>query len=179
MDVPGLRIAVIGGGTCDERCRRLARETGREIGRHAVLLCGGRGGVMAAAAEGARSVGGLTVGILPGAGPDDSPPNRDIQLPIYTGLGQARNQVIVLSAHAVVAVCGGWGTLNEIATAVKHGVPVVCLESWRPERPDGAAEPLLRHAASPAEAVRLAVESAGAARQAGGAAGGADGEEES
>ena len=152
---------MIGGATCDERRRRLAFETGREIGRRAVLLCGGRGGVMAAAAEGARSVGGLTVGILPGGGVAESPPNPHIQVPIYTGLGQARNQVIVLSAHAIVAVGGSWGTLTEIAMAMKHGVPVVCLESWRPEPPDGAREELLLQATTPAEAVGRAVTAAG------------------
>jgi len=161
MDPTGLRIAVIGGGACDERCSRLAWETGREIGRRAVLLCGGRGGVMEAAAEGARSVGGLTVGILPGANAAASPPNPHIQLPIYTGLGQARNQVIVLSANAIVAVCGGWGTLNEISMAAKHGIPVVCLESWRLERPVGVEQALLIEAATPAEAVRRAVAAAG------------------
>ena len=160
MDPAGLRIAVIGGGSCDERCRRLAYETGRVIGRRGILLCGGRGGVMAAAAEGARSVGGLTVGILPGAGARESPPNPHIQLPLYTGMGQARNQVIVLSADAAVAVCGGWGTLNEISVAAKHGIPVVTLESWRLEPPAGAPPARLLEAATPAEAVELAVAAA-------------------
>ncbi len=160
MDPAGLRIAVIGAGDCDERCRRLAFETGREIGRRAVLLCGGRGGVMAAAAEGARSVGGLTVGILPGASVAASPPNPYIQLPIYTGLGQARNQVLVLSADAIVAVCGGWGTLNEISMAAKHGIPVVCLESWRLEPHAGVAPARLIQADTPADAVRRAVDAA-------------------
>ncbi|MFQ5348982.1 MAG: TIGR00725 family protein [Thermoanaerobaculia bacterium] len=152
----GLRIAVIGSGRCDERCRRLAFEVGREIGGRGVLLCGGGGGVMEAAAEGARSVDGPTVGIMPGVNEADSPPNRHIQLPIYTGIGQARNQVIVLSANAVVAVCGGWGTLNEISAAAKHGIPVVCLESWRLERPEGVGAAALIEAETPAEAVRLA-----------------------
>ena len=161
MDPAGPRIGVIGSGACDERCRRLAFETGREIGRRAVLLCGGRGGVMAAAAEGARSVGGMTVGILPGASAAESPPNPHIQLPIYTGIGQARNQVIVLSADALVAVCGGWGTLNEISIAAKHGVPVVRLESWRLEPPPGVDASSLLEAETAAEAVRLALAAAG------------------
>lgn len=165
MDPARPRIAVIGGGTCDERCRRLAFETGREIGRRGVLLCGGRGGVMAAAAEGARSVGGLTVGILPGANRAESPPSPHIQLPIYTGLGQARNQVIVLSADAAIAVCGGWGTLNEISIAAKHGIPVVCLESWELEPPAGAPPAPLERAATPAEAVRRALVAAGFAEE--------------
>ncbi len=156
-----LRIAVVGGAACDRRQRQLAYETGREIGRQAILVCGGGGGVMAAAAEGARAAGGLTVGILPGASAGESPPNPHIQLPLYTGLGQARNLVIVLSAHAVIAVGGGWGTLSEIALALKHGVPVVRLESWRLERAGGPpAGPSLMSAATPAEAVRLAVAAA-------------------
>ena len=165
MDPAGPRIAVIGGGACDQRCRDLAFETGREIGRRAVLVCGGRGGVMAAAAEGARSVGGLTVGILPGADARESPPNAHIQLPVYTGLGQARNQVVVLSASAVVAVCGGWGTLNEISIAAKHGIPVVCLESWRLEPPASAPAVAMMEAATPAEAVRMALAAAGAGEE--------------
>ena len=161
MDPAGLRIAVIGGSACNEHCRQLAWEVGREIGRHGVLVCGGRGGVMAAAAEGARSVGGLTVGILPGANAAASAPNPHIQLQIYTGLGQARNQVLVLSANAIVAVGGGWGTLNEISIAAKHGIPVVCLESWQLDRPNGVEPALLLEAATPAEAVRRAVAAAG------------------
>lgn len=167
MEVPRLRIAVIGGATCDEHCRRLAWETGREIGRRGVLICGGRGGVMAAAAEGARSVGGLTVGILPGANAAESLPNPHIQLPIYTGLGQARNQVVVLAANAVVAVCGGWGTLTEIATAAKHGVPVVALRSWRLAPPESAPGANLIEAATPAEAVARAIAAAGIDPEAG------------
>jgi uncharacterized protein (TIGR00725 family) len=160
MDPAAIRIAVVGGAACDERCRHLAYETGCEIGRRGILLCGGGSGVMAAAAEGARSVGGMTVGILPGANAAASPPNRHIQLALYTGLGQARNQVLVLSAHAIVAVCGGWGTLNEISMAAKHGIPVVRLESWQVTRPDGVDEPLLMDAETPAEAVRLALAAA-------------------
>jgi hypothetical protein len=76
----------------------------------------------------------------------------------------------VLSAAAVVAVGGGWGTLSEIALALKHGIPVVSLESWWPERPDGAAEPLLARAATPRRAVAAAL---GAARRRGGSQGAA------
>jgi uncharacterized protein (TIGR00725 family) len=161
MELTGPRIAVIGSGACDETCRHLAYETGRQIGRRGVLLCGGRGGVMAAAAAGARSVGGLTVGILPGGDASETPPNAHIQLPIFTGLGQARNQVIVLSAQAIVAVCGGWGTLNEISIAAKHGIPTACLNSWRLEPPPGVPAALLMTAETPAEAVRVALAAAG------------------
>lgn len=166
MSRPPLRLAVIGGSSCDENHARLARDVGAAIGKTgAVLLCGGRGGVMAAASEGARSAGALTVGILPGANSIESPPNPDIELPIFTGLGQARNQVLVLSADVVIGIGGGWGTLSEIGLALKARIPVVLLSSWYLTRPDGNSEPLLEQATSAEEALRLAqnlVESKGA-----------------
>jgi uncharacterized protein (TIGR00725 family) len=116
---------------------------------------------MAAAAEGAVSVGGQTVGILPGASAAETPPNPHIELAIYTGMGQARNQVLVLSADAVIGIGGGWGTLTEIGIALKHGIPVVLLASWQLERPDGQTEDLLTQAQDPKEAVRLALQAAG------------------
>jgi uncharacterized protein (TIGR00725 family) len=153
-----IQLAVVGAGACAEPLAGLARRVGRAVAEAgAVLLTGGRGGVMAAASEGAREAGGTVVGILPGADAASSPPAAAVELALFTGLGQARNQVIVLSAAAVVAVGGGWGTLSEIACAVKHGVPVVTLESWRLERPDGAAEPLLGRAETPEEAVAEAL----------------------
>lgn len=167
MELPGpsRRIAVVGAGVCGERLAGLARETGRRIAAAgAVLLSGGRGGVMAAASEGARAAGGLTVGVLPGTDARASPPDPAVQLPLFTGLGQARNLVLVLSAEAVIAVGGAWGTLSEIALALKHGRPVVLLESWSLERPDGVPEPRLVTAADPEEAVRRALELAGEAR---------------
>jgi len=112
---------------------------------------------MEAAAEGARSEGGSTVGIMPGTGPADSPPNAYIELPIFTGLGQARNQVLVLSGEAVIGIGGSWGTLTEIGLSIRHGIPVVLLDSWRLEPPNGKAEPLLHRAASPVEAVETAL----------------------
>lgn len=162
MSVKPLRLAVIGGATCDERQRKLAFQAGRAIAEAgAILLCGGRSGVMSAAAEGALSVGGRTVGILPGASPEESPPNRHIELALYTGLGQARNQVLVLSANAVVGIGGGWGTLTEIGIALKHRIPVVLLESWVLARPDAQKEPLLMEAEDAQQAVRLALQAVG------------------
>lgn len=143
------------------RVEDLAERVGAALGEAgAVLLTGGRGGVMAAASRGARQAGGRTVGVLPGIGATDSPPNDDVETAIFTGMGQARNLVLVLSARAVIAVGGGWGTLSEIAMALKHRIPVVTLASWDLERPDGAAEPLLTSAATPEEAVRVALEAA-------------------
>jgi uncharacterized protein (TIGR00725 family) len=91
----------------------------------AVLLCGGLGGVMQAAARGARSAGGLTIGILPGSSAADA--NPDIVVPLATGLGEARNAILVRAAEAVIAIGGEWGTLSEIALARRMGVPVVLL----------------------------------------------------
>lgn len=153
-----LQLAVIGAGSCSAEIAELAHQVGFEIAqRGALLICGGGAGVMEAAARGARQNGGATLGILPGVSAAASPPNAFIDIPVFTGLGQARNQVIVLSADAVIGISGGWGTLTEIGLALKHGIPVVLLESWSLERPDGVAEPLLHTAASPKEAVELAI----------------------
>lgn len=161
MRRPGLQIAVVGDARGDEILADRAEGVGRAIARAgAVLLCGGGGGVMTAAARGASEAGGLVVGILPGTDADGSPPNAHVELPIFTGMGQARNLVLVLSAAAVVAVGGGWGTLSEIALALKHGIPVVTLGSWKLDRPDGATEPRLIAASSPEDAVRRALEAA-------------------
>ena len=158
MPLPAVQMAVIGGATCADRHRTLAVETGRAIAKaEAVLLCGGRGGVMAAAAEGARLAGGRTVGILPGASAVETPPNPDIELAIYTGLGQARNQILVLSAAAVIGIGGGWGTLTEIGLARKHQIPVILLESWNLERPDGVSEEGMMRADNAQRAVELAL----------------------
>lgn len=157
----GVQLAVIGGASCSDRHRALALDTGRLIAQAgAVLLCGGRGGVMSAAAEGARSVGGRTVGILPGASAAETPADYHIELSIYTGLGQARNQILVLSAGAVIGIAGGWGTLTEIGLALKHRIPVVLLSSWQLTRPDGEDEPRLHYADSAHRAVELALETA-------------------
>lgn len=161
MDPVRLQLAVVGAATCDDEMRRLAQNTGREIARAgATLLCGGRGGIMAAAAAGADAEGGQTVGILPGACAAETVPNPYLQVEIYTGMGQARNQILVLSADAVIAIGGGWGTLSEIGLALKQHRPVVLLESWTLDRPDGGDEPLLLRATTAAGAVGLAYSAA-------------------
>jgi uncharacterized protein (TIGR00725 family) len=159
-----LQIAVVGAATCDDETLALARETGERIAEAGVtLICGGRGGVMAAACAGARAGGGRTVGILPGRDEGASQPNEHLDVVLFTGLEQARNQVLVLSSAAVVAIGGGWGTLSEIALALKFRVPVVALKGWNLRRPDGLTDPLLSHARTPADAVALAL--AGARRE--------------
>ncbi|MGH7610731.1 MAG: TIGR00725 family protein, partial [Candidatus Dormibacteria bacterium] len=95
----------------------------------AVLLCGGLGGAMEAAAEGASRAGGLTVGLLPGDDPRAASPW--IRVPIATGLGEGRNLLLVRAAQAVIAVGGALGTLTEIALALRLGRPVAGLATWQ------------------------------------------------
>ena len=124
-------IAVIGGSTCTTEEAAVAEETGRLLAqRGAILVCGGLGGVVEAAARGARANGGTTVGILPG--PDPAAANAHIAIPLATGLGEMRNFLIVRTAHALIAIGGGVGTLSEIALAQRIGKPVVGLhDSFR------------------------------------------------
>lgn len=124
-------IAVIGGGTCTSGETALAEQTGRLLAEQgAIVLCGGLGGVMEAAAKGATAHGGTTVGILPGA--DPAAANAYIDIPLATGLGEMRNFLIVRAAHALIAIGGGVGTLSELALAQRIGRPVVGLhDSFR------------------------------------------------
>jgi uncharacterized protein (TIGR00725 family) len=147
-------IAVIGGQVCTPEEEQLARELGRLIaeGGH-VLICGGLGGVMEAACRGAKDAGGTTVGILPGAFRSDANPSVDIA--IATDLGQCRNAVIVRTADAVIAVGGEYGTLSEIAMAMKMGKKVVAISSWALAR-SGQTEEKLIEAPDPETALRLA-----------------------
>jgi uncharacterized protein (TIGR00725 family) len=126
---PARIIAVIGAADASAKVRELALEVGCAIGRRgAVLVCGGRGGVMEAAARGARSAGGHTLGILPGYERDMANPHIEFAIP--TGMGQARNVIVVATADAVIALAGEGGTLSEIGLAIKLGRPVVALRSW-------------------------------------------------
>lgn len=109
-----------------------AELVGRELGsRGVVLVCGGLGGVMEAACRGAKEAGGLTVGILPGLDRSDANPYVDVV--IATGLGEARNALVVNAADAVIAVGGGYGTLSEIGLALRAGKRVVGLGTWEVE----------------------------------------------
>ncbi len=154
-----MQIGVIGSGSCGKAAREVAFEVGREIARRgAVLVCGGLGGVMEAAAGGARSAGGCTVGILPGT--DRADANPDVDVVVVTGMGIARNLLVVRSSDALVAVDGGPGTLSEIAFALQLGVPVVGIGTWKldAERLGGRR---VMEASTAAEAVELAVRAAG------------------
>jgi uncharacterized protein (TIGR00725 family) len=127
--VMAMFIAVIGGSQCSNEDALLAEHVGAELARRGiVLVCGGLGGVMEAACKGASSESGLTIGILPGNYRGDS--NQYVQIPIVTGLGYARNSIVVQSAQAVIAIDGQYGTLSEIAYAVQYGIPVIGLNTW-------------------------------------------------
>ncbi|MEX0684241.1 MAG: TIGR00725 family protein [Dehalococcoidia bacterium] len=124
-------ISVIGGEACGPEALVTAEAVGREIARRgATLVCGGRGGVMEAACKGARAEGGHTIGIMPGRGHEESPPNAHVEFPVFTGLGFARNITVVLSGDAVIAIDGSFGTLSEISYALLHAVPVVGIDTW-------------------------------------------------
>lgn len=141
-------IGVIGGGRCPQRIAKLAETVGREIAkRDALLICGGLGGVMEAACRGAKQAKGMTIGILPGADPHEA--NEYVDVAIATGLGIARNVIIIRSCDAVIAIDGQFGTLSEIAFALQLGKPVVGLETWE-------ISELVLKAKSPKEAVELA-----------------------
>lgn len=153
MDKNGrIYIAVIGAASCVESVSKKAYRVGELIGKKgAVLVCGGRGGVMEAASKGARDAGALVVGILPGYEADEG--NEFLTLSIPTGLGEARNAIITRAADAVIAVRGGFGTLSEIGLALKMGKPVVGLETWEIKNQDG--NPLIT-ANNPEDAVEKA-----------------------
>jgi len=122
-------IAVVGGSTVSTEVYQTAREVGRSVAEAgALLITGGLGGVMEAASQGAKEKGGTVIGILPGLSHQDA--NPYVNIPIVTGLGDGRNMLIVQTAQAVIALPGEYGTLSEIALALKIGRPVVSLESW-------------------------------------------------
>jgi uncharacterized protein (TIGR00725 family) len=138
-------IAVIGGEEASPEVARLAEEVGRELARRGcTVVCGGGAGVMEAACRGARAEGGHTIGILPGHNAAESPPNEYVEFPIFTGLGYARNSTVVLSAQAVIAIDGAYGTLSEIAYALIHDVPIIGLDTWHFSYPGHDAERMPR-----------------------------------
>lgn len=115
-----MRVSVVGGGVVPEETASVAREVGRLLAeRGHVVVCGGLGGVMEAACEGAREEGGTTVGILPGE--DPAAANPHVTVPVATGLGHGRNALVVMNGDAVIAVDGAAGTLSEVAFASVFG----------------------------------------------------------
>ncbi len=149
-------IAVCGPGIADPNTLAVAEQVGRRIAEAgAVLICGGHGGVMEAACKGAAEAGGLTIGVLPG--PDRAAANHYVRIPIVTNMGQARNDIIVGTAHAVIAISGEYGTLSEIALALKVGTPVVGLNTWEIAKPGRNAPDPLHRASTPEQAVAMAL----------------------
>jgi len=139
-------LAVLGPGSASPHEAGVAERVGRLAASFGwVVVSGGGPGVMEAVCRGAVEAGGMTVGILPSAGPIEGYPNRWIRIPIFTGAGMARNVFNVLSASLCVAIGGGPGTLSEIALALKAGVPVWCWNSWAidPPREGGFAMPVV------------------------------------
>ncbi len=146
-------IGVVGGDKCSAEMARIAEEVGAELARRdCIVICGGRGGVMEAACKGAREAGGFTIGVLPG--PDRSEANKYVSVPIVTNMGEARNAIIVLSSQGIIALDGEYGTLSEIALALKRGIPVVGIKTWSLALDETKEESILQ-AATAAEAVAM------------------------
>lgn len=143
-------IGVIGGGQCTPEIETIAEEVGFLIAqRGAILICGGMSGVMEAACRGAKKSKGMTIGVLPGNRKTDANPYIDI--PIVTGMADARNIIIVRSADAVIAIDGKYGTLSEISFCLIYNVPVIGLKTW-------AIDPTINQAENPEDAVNKAFE---------------------
>jgi uncharacterized protein (TIGR00725 family) len=144
-------VAVIGATNATDWELETAEEVGRSLAEHGcVLICGGLGGVMNAAARGAERAGGVSIGILPGSDRTDA--SRHLTIAIASGFGEARNAIVARSADAVIAVGGEFGTLSEIALALKKGTPVIGLGTWELGRDDLDRDPIVR-VETPAEAI--------------------------
>ncbi|MGQ9572865.1 MAG: TIGR00725 family protein [Chloroflexota bacterium] len=155
-----MMISVIGGEEVPPAVAQVAEEVGRELARRGcTVVCGGGSGVMEAVCRGARAEGGHTIGILPGHNAEEFPPNDYVEFAVFTGLGFARNSMVVLSAQAVIAIDGAYGTLSEIAYALIHDVPIVGLDTWDFAYPGHDAERLIR-ARDAVDAVEKAIAAA-------------------
>jgi len=150
-------IAVCGAGSCDAETSARAEKVGRAIAEAgAIMVCGGLGGVMEAACQGASEHDGITVGVLPSN--DTYEANPYVQVPVATGFGVGRNMVIAHTADVLIALGGSFGTLSEIALALNLGKRVVHIDSWDLGEA-GAVDPeLYVEAATPEEAVERALE---------------------
>ena len=151
-------VAVVGAGDVLDGSpeAEAAEEVGRLVAEAgAAVVCGGLGGVMAAACRGAAGAAGTTVGILPGSSRTDANPWVAVALP--TGLGEARNALVVRAVDVLVAVGGGYGTLSEIGLALRTGTPVVGIGTWELARA-GAPDAGIERVGSAEEAVRRALE---------------------
>lgn len=150
-----LYVSVSGSGDAPQEVITLAEEVGSRLAAaNAVVVCGGLGGVMEAVCRGAKSAGGTTVGILPGTERSDANEFVDVALP--TGLGESRNALVARAADALIAIGGEFGTLSEVALALKFGTPVIGLGTWELHR-HGEVVDAMKPAGTPAEAVDLAL----------------------
>lgn len=151
------QVAVCGPRDCADVDRSNAFRIGELLAeRGAVVICGGGIGVMAAVAAGAKSKGGLVVGIRPDAERANASP--DLSVTIMTNMGEARNAIIVWSADAVIVVGGSWGTLSELALAKRRGnIPVIAVGGWQIVQPDGQPVAGIDVAPGPEVAVDLAL----------------------
>jgi uncharacterized protein (TIGR00725 family) len=148
-------IAVIGDSSCSPEEAKLAESVGELLAQQGVtIICGGLGGVMEAVCRGTKSKGGVTVGILPGK--DSSMANPWLDIPVVTGIGEARNVAVVKSAQAVIAIGGSYGTLSEIAYALKSNIPVIGLNTWSLSR-NGREDDSIIRVQSATEAVDKAI----------------------
>ena len=153
-----VQISVIGASNPPPQAILAAESVGRELAQKgAVLVTGGLGGIMEAASKGARQVGGTTIGILPGSDPKEANPYVDIA--ICTGMGYARNIIVVKSGQAVIAIDGAFGTLSEIGHALGDGIPVVALNTWTITKA-GSEDKTMVIAKNPKDAVNKAIEAA-------------------
>ena len=144
-------VAVVGASEATATDIEDAEQVGRLLGASgAIVVCGGRGGVMAAASRGAAGAGGMVIGMLPGDGRDDA--NEWVTVAIPTGIGELRNGLIVRTADAMVAVGGAYGTLSEIALGLHSGLKVYGLHTWEIEG--------IEKVATPGEAVQRALAAA-------------------
>jgi uncharacterized protein (TIGR00725 family) len=137
----GLRyVAVCGASEATPSQLDAAREVGKLLAESgAIVINGGFGGVMAAASEGAARAGGTVIGLLPDT--DRIGANSHLTISLPTGMGQARNVLVVTAAESVIAIGEGWGTLSEIAVARRLGRPVIALDSWSLKGLDSATTP--------------------------------------
>ena len=153
-----MQISVIGAGEATPETMRLAEEVGRELGKRGVtVVTGGLAGVMEAASKGVKEAGGTTIGILPGSDPTEANPYVDF--PICTGIGYARNVIVVRSGRAVIAIAGAFGTLSEIAHALGDNIPVIGLHTWSFSR-NGQLDENIVLALDPKDAVDKALDAA-------------------
>ncbi len=151
-------ISVIGGSQPSPEAEELAEQVGRELAKSgATVVCGGLSGVMEAVCKGAKTAGGTTIGILPDIDPDRV--NQWVDIPICTGMGYARNVIVVYTGRAVIAVDGAYGTLSEIGHALGVGIPVVGLDTWTVSR-NGYVDERIIVAQDPVDAVEKALQAA-------------------